>query len=243
MMITSVSHDPFLVPQWFGQPVEGMYDKYIQTIRYNDAFLEELCRRLDSEGLRDNTILCVLGDHGTSFVDRTSEIETRWTVNEDVVRIPWVLRWPGRVRPGHVVKSPCSQVDVAPTVLSLMGFGVGESGFDGHDVLSRDDDMTRRLFFASLPADGPGGFTQGREKIVYWPHIGRVYRHDIYDDTTEESPEALEGEQAEQMKKAINDWRQHTAIAIDPKRQTQQVLFSHWRTFTSGESAWAYYVP
>jgi hypothetical protein len=220
-----------------------MYDKYMQTIRYNDAFLEEVCARLDSEGLRDDTVLCVMGDHGTSFVDRTSEIETRWTVSEDVVRVPWVLRWPGRIEARRVVESPCSQVDVAPTLLSLMGFGVGESGFDGQDVLSCDDDMARRLFFASLPADGPRGYTQGREKIVYWPHIDRVFRYDIYADAREKNPQAVDGKQAEQIKRAILDWQQRTAIVIDPKRQTRQVLFSHWRTFTSGESAWAYYVP
>ena len=67
MMITSIAHDPYEVPEWFGKPKVERSDKYVQTIRYTDAFVGKVCEELESRGLADNTVLCVMGDHGVSF--------------------------------------------------------------------------------------------------------------------------------------------------------------------------------
>ena len=99
-MITSVSHDPYDVPMWFDEPKEELYDKYLQSLRYTDYFLKQLCHALKERGLEENTILCVLGDHGTSFRSNTGF--ARWSPCEEVIRVPWLIRWPGRLEAGQV---------------------------------------------------------------------------------------------------------------------------------------------
>ena len=47
---------------------------------------------LEARGLRDDTILCVIGDHGDGF--RPESRQGRWAPYEEVIRVPWVMRWP-----------------------------------------------------------------------------------------------------------------------------------------------------
>jgi len=155
MMLTSIAHDPFDVPQWFEKPKEKEYDKYLQTIRYTDYFLEQLYTALHANGLDENTLLCIIGDHGTSF--STERAKGRWAPREEVIRVPWVIHWPGHLSPAKVVEWPCSQLDVTPTILNLIGFDIGSAGFDGRDALAEPNSQ-RRVYFSSLVPGSPAGF-------------------------------------------------------------------------------------
>jgi len=242
MVITSVAHDPFLVPAWFEKPEESVFGRYLQSVRFTDCFLQQLCRQLKDNGLENNTILCVIGDHGTSFVNRTSEIETRWVASEEIIRVPWVIRWPGHIEPGSVIKWPCSQLDVAPTILSLIGFDISSAGFEGQNAFGPSD-RQRRLYFSSLPFDGPRGFVEGNTKVVYWPRVDKILQYNIVIDPGERNPQIVAAEEAERTKLGIIEWQSKTQIVIDPKRYTKRLFYSHWQTFSAGESAWAYYIP
>jgi len=240
MMITSVAHDPFDVPEWFEEPAEGIYEKYIQTIRFTDYFLGQFCGRLREEKLDGNTILCVIGDHGTSF--RTRRQKGRWIPYEEVIRVPWVISWPGHLEPGQVIEWPCSQLDVTPTILSLVGFGIERADFDGRDALQRPDGV-RRFYFSSLLANSPAGFVEQDTKIVYWPYIEKVFRYDLVADPNEENPTLIPSPRKEAIIEDIRRWESKSQIAVDVKRHTKRFLFSHWQVFSIGRSAWAYYVP
>jgi glucan phosphoethanolaminetransferase (alkaline phosphatase superfamily) len=155
MMTTSISHDPYEVPAWFGEKKETTYENYLQTVSFTDYFLKQLCQSLSEHGLEENTILCILGDHGTSF--RVKESKGRWVPYEEVIRVPWVIRWPGHIKGGQVIDWPCSQLDVTPTILNLIGFDISKAGFEGKDAFSTSE-ANRRLYFSSLLADSPIGW-------------------------------------------------------------------------------------
>lgn len=240
MMITSISHDPYEVPAWFDKPREDTYEKYIQTLRYTDYFLEQLCLALKERGLEKDTILCVLGDHGTSF--RVKAGKSRWVPYEEVIRVPWVIRWPGHIEAGEVIDRPCSQLDVTPTILKLIGFDITEANFEGRDAFTASD-ANRRLYFSCLHPNTPIGFVEGSRKIVYWPYLDKIFEYDLDVDPEEENPAVVPPGRMEQIKREILSWEKKSQIEIDAKRYTTRFLFSHWRTFSAGRSAWAYYVP
>jgi len=240
MMITSVAHDPFDIPDWFEKPEEKAYDKYLQTVRFTDHFLERLCRELQNLGVYENTLICVLGDHGTSF--RTEQAKGRWIPYEEVIRIPWVMSWSGHIRAGQVVEQPCSQMDVTPTILSRIGFGIANAGFEGRDALT-DVDQERKLYFSSLLPNSPLGYVQHDRKVVYWPYIDKAFEYDLTADPREEHPVTIAAERMEEIEQDIRRWEGMSQIAVDPKKHTQRFVFSHWQIFSAGRSAWAYYVP
>ena len=240
MMLTSIAHDPFEVPQWFEKPKEKEYDKYLQTIRYTDYFLEQLCAALHANGLDENTLLCIMGDHGTSF--KTERAKGRWAPREEVIRVPWVIHWPGHLDPGTVVEWPCSQLDVTPTILKLIGFDIGSAGFDGRDALAEPNSQ-RRIYFSSLVPGSPAGFVENGRKVVFWPYINKAFEYDLTTDPQENDPRTIPADQIEQIRQQINGWESQSQIAVDAKKHTKRFLYSHWQTFSAGRLAWAYYVP
>ncbi|MBE0536446.1 MAG: sulfatase-like hydrolase/transferase [Phycisphaerae bacterium] len=239
-MITSVSHDPYDVPIWFDDPAEEPCDKYVQSLRYTDYFLKMLCHALKERGLEENTILCILGDHGTSFRSNTGF--ARWSPYEEVIRVPWLIRWPGHLEAGVRCDWPCSQLDVTPTLLSLLGFGIDRAGFEGRNAFVPSD-ADRRLYFSSWYSKSPIGFVEGRRKVVYWPYLDKVFEYDLAADHGEEDPRRVLPPAAEALKEEILEWQGTSQIVIDSSRYTEDLLYSHWRTFNSGRKASAYYVP
>ncbi|HPO10036.1 MAG TPA: two-component regulator propeller domain-containing protein, partial [bacterium] len=66
-VMCSVTHDPYEVPSWYGEMAGTLPDRYRQTIAYTDKFIQALDVELASLGLADDTIFCVVGDHGEAF--------------------------------------------------------------------------------------------------------------------------------------------------------------------------------
>jgi arylsulfatase A-like enzyme len=240
MFITSVSHHPYELPPGFGQASTDLYQNYLQTIRYSDFFLKSLCEKLKHHGLAENTILCVLGDHGTSF--RVQMGKGRWIPYEEVTRIPWVISWPGHLSSQEPIEWLCSQLDVTPTLLKLIGFDITNAGFEGKDAFTASK-PNRRTYFSSWYDNSPLGFIEENQKVIYWPYIDKVFMYDLAADPKEKHPVTVSAEKAEHYKKDMSRWQEKSQIYMDAKRHTKQFLFDHWWTFSTGRSAWAYYVP
>jgi membrane-anchored protein YejM (alkaline phosphatase superfamily) len=240
MMITTVSHEPFDVPAWFDKPKEKPYEKYIQAIQFTDYFLGRLREELKGRGLEKNTILCVLGDHGTGFRSQTNK--ARWCPYEEIIRVPWVIHWPGHVKAGEKIDWPCSQMDVTPTILKLIGFDITNAGFEGRDAFTPSA-PDRRFYFSSWFTNSPLGFVEGSRKVVYWPYLDKIFEYDLDADPMEENPKIVSPSEMEQIKREVLSWQDKSQIKINPKRYTEQFLYSHWQTFSTGSFAGAYYVP
>ena len=188
----------------------------------------------------DKTILCVLGDHGVSL--RAHDRFGRWAPYEELIRIPWVLRWPGHLTPGTRIDWPCSQLDVTPTLLTLMGFDISAVGFDGRDALTPSDPNRRLYFYTAFP-NSPLGVVEGDRKWAYWPSADSVFEYDLRLDPNEESPRVLDPAEKEPIVGELLRWQEQSRFLVTPRRFAENVVFVHWRTFSSGRTAWAYYVP
>ncbi len=240
MMITTVSHDPYQVPAHFGTPKELPYEKFVQSLQYTDYFLEQLDKTLKERNLKDNTILCIIGDHGTSF--RGNADNGRWIPYEEVIRVPWIMRWPGHIEAGLKIDWPCSQLDYTPTILQLIGFDISRAGFEGRDAFTPSE-LNRRLYFSSWYTDSPIGFTEGNRKVVYWPYLDKIYEYHLDTDPNEENPRIISFDQRAEIIRNLREWENASQISIDARRFTADLFFSHWKTFSTGQSAWAFYVP
>ncbi len=240
-MITSVAHDPFELPGWYEhEPADDRYERYLRTVEFTDAFVARVYAELAARGLLDRTVLCVIGDHGEGF--RSGAKRGRWVPYEEVIRVPWVIRWPGGVEPGTRVDAPCSQLDVTPTLLALLGFDVNRAGFDGVNALERVP-SDRTLYFSSWYDNSPFGFVQNARKYIYWPYNDMVHRYDLDNDPGEHEATLVDGEERDRVIERLMAWQSRTRMTIPAKRFREAFLFDHWQTFSSGRSAWAYYVP
>jgi arylsulfatase A-like enzyme len=97
---------------------------YDGGIRFTDAFLGSLLEDLRRLGLEDRTLVVLTSDHGEEFSDhdRTRFYDAHCqTVYEELIRVPLVVRLPGTIPAGRVVDTPVELVDVAPTILDILG--------------------------------------------------------------------------------------------------------------------------
>lgn len=238
-MITSVTHHPFEVPRWFGKASGDQAADYILTLKYTDAFIRKLDEELTRRGLDRNTILCIMGDHGTSFRNDTQM--GRWVPYEEVIRVPWIIRWPGRVEAGRRIPWPCSQLDLTPTLLALVGFEVNRAEFEGRNALIADD-ASRRLRFAAWEQDSPMGVLEGSDKWIFWPYHGKLYYYNLAEDPGETMPRLVSGGEKDRIVNELLQWREASRIEFPAKRFRERLLFGHWKTMAAGRIGRSYYV-
>ncbi len=101
---------------------------YDGGIRFVDEFLiAALVDQLDRLGIADRTIVVVTSDHGEEFGEHEririydAHCNNLW---DPVLLVPLIIRAPGRIPPGKVVPDQVRVIDVAPTILDLVGLQI-----------------------------------------------------------------------------------------------------------------------
>ncbi|MEE8585394.1 MAG: sulfatase, partial [Acidobacteriota bacterium] len=124
----------------------GQLEKnYLNEIEFADHYLGKLLNHLDRLGLSSNTLVAFSADHGESLGEH-GYTGHRGEVYENIIRIPLILRFPGRLRAGQRLDTPAMSIDVVPTLLKLMSIDFPDSAFAGEDLFALDPHMPRRCY-------------------------------------------------------------------------------------------------
>lgn len=115
--------------------------KYYQAMSILDAQVGNRLRWLEDQGLRDNTIVIFLSDHG-----RGLPREKRWCYDAGL-HLPLIIRRPGQLDAGTVRDELIAWVDIAPTILSLAGVPIPED-YQGRCFLGDERSDSRECVFA-----------------------------------------------------------------------------------------------
>jgi len=226
VVLCSVTHDPYDVPQWYGEPAKDPAERYRQTIQYTDGFIRELDAKLTELSLADNTVFCVVGDHGEALGEHGLSGHDQ-IAYEQALRIPFCLRAPSLVAPGTKVDQPVSSIDLTPTLLGLLGFETAGAGFDGVDALAVIP-QGRRVYFCGWVREGPSGFVIGRSKYVYDPADKSVCLYDLLADPSELVRNTLPAAQAQEIGDSIVSWRKSTVFRLSRREPGKQTVFGRW---------------
>jgi len=225
-VLCSVTHDPYEVPEWFAEPAKEPVERYRQVISYTDKFIAALDAELAKLNLVDNTIFCVVADHGEAFGEHGLLGHERIAFDE-VLRVPFCLRAPSLVKPKSKVIEPVSSIDLVPTLLTLFGFDTNSVGFDGTDALGHIPD-DRRVYFSGWMQQGPAGFVKGDRKFIYNPMDKMVSVYGLNTDPFELVRIELAEQQAQEIADDIITWRKNSIFRLDQKRTGRKVLFDSW---------------
>ena len=95
----------------------------------DDAF-GRLMRGLDDLGLRENTLVMFTSDNGPAITPRHPHgsagplRDKKGSVYEGGIRVPGMIRWPGKIEPGRESDEPVCGVDFLPTVCEITGIAL-----------------------------------------------------------------------------------------------------------------------
>jgi arylsulfatase A-like enzyme len=95
---------------------------FFGTLKSQDDNVGLLLDFLDKSGLADNTIVVFTGDHGF-FLGDHGWFDKRF-MYEQALRVPWMIRYPGVIRPGSISDSWVESIDNAPTILDMAGITI-----------------------------------------------------------------------------------------------------------------------
>jgi Sulfatase len=110
-------HVPYDPPEPFRSRFAHPYDGEIAAA---DAIVGELLDRLRARGLYDRSIVIVTSDHGEGLGDH-GEDQHSILLYVEAVRVPLLVKLPRSLLAGRTVETPAGLVDIAPTVLDLLG--------------------------------------------------------------------------------------------------------------------------
>jgi arylsulfatase A-like enzyme len=116
-----------------GNPIPADFAKtlrhgYYACISYTDAQIGKVLDALEAEGLADNTVIVLWGDHGWQLGDHG--LWHKHTNFELATRAPLLISVPHQKTAGQKCDAPVEFVDVYPTLADVCGLAI-PSGLDG----------------------------------------------------------------------------------------------------------------
>ncbi len=137
-MAEALALEPFREPwtRWWGDVSDIGYpvSQYDGAIAYWDTTFAAFADRLADLGLRDQTLLVLTADHGEEMTEHRMWFDHHGLYDTNV-HVPLILSAPGALPAGAVVERTVSLLDVAPTILDLLGLGPLAAGMDGRSLV------------------------------------------------------------------------------------------------------------
>lgn len=184
---------------------------YYNGLHYIDQQLASLVDYLDRHGLRERTLLVLIGDNGECFYEN-GYCTHAGPPFEPAIHVPLVMNCPGRIEPGE--EDYLTQgIDVVPTALGRMGLPPSPC-FQGIDVLAADRPPAgRRLAFVHnctlVRATADAVVTALGWKYVYDRKTQRGTLYDLQRDPDEQQPlQRQYPEVAQVLDRILKRWRE-----------------------------------
>lgn len=111
---------------------DAIVELYDGGIRWVDSQMERLVQALKQQRIWDHCVFAFTADHGEEFLEHGDRFHAPWTMKEELIRVPLLVRVPkGESRRTNA--APFSLIDLAPTLLEGMGSPIPEQ-FQGRSL-------------------------------------------------------------------------------------------------------------
>ena len=148
-MITLTNHHPFRLDEEDKfidefDSKSGTLNRYFQTVRYMDEAVKGFIQKLKDEGLYDNSIIVMYGDH-YGISENHNEAMAQYLgkevtpfVSAQLQQVPMIIHIPGVTDQGKgkVISKVGGQIDLKPTILHLLGVDTKKAIQFGEDLFS-----------------------------------------------------------------------------------------------------------
>ena len=163
--------------------------EYFAMVTGVDEQIGRVLQTLKDENLYDNTIVVLTSDHGEMMGSHGLMSKNIWY--EEAINVPFIIRWPERLKAGQKSDLLISPTDIMPTILNMMGATKGiPSDLDGKDLSSLildgkgDEPQSVMYYFIEegQPASGHRGLRTKRYTYVITLDRNDVEREILFDN-------------------------------------------------------------
>ena len=135
-------HGPFQVPDSYAAPyteMTGRRKTYAGMVAAMDEAIGQILVALDQAGMRQNSLIVFCSDNGGPLpgviTSNGALRDGKGSLYEGGVRVPAIVVWDGKIKPGTSVGAPLHMVDWYPTLLRLAGASLEQPlALDGRDA-------------------------------------------------------------------------------------------------------------
>ena len=202
---------------------ENAIRRYDGEVAFTDREIGRLLKALDRAGLADRTLVVITADHGEGLMDHGYLLHGL-DLHEESVRVPLLFRWRGTIPAGLSFPEPVELVDLAPTILELVGIDWRSKGLPGQSLapalrggagldpdrpvyLYRRRFETERLEGIRLQGE-QYGIRVGKWKYIESPELGRVELYDLERDPRElENLFSSRADDGERIARRLAEWK------------------------------------
>lgn len=218
---------------------EDFYRQYCETLRSVDESIGEVMAWLEEQGLAENTLVIYMGDNGFLFGEH-GLIDKR-NAYEASMRVPLLAWAPQLIKPQTRIPEMIMNVDIAPTVLDLVGMEKpGQmQGYSflpllkGQPVSDWRDKVYYEYYWEWAFPQTPTIFGVRTDRYKYIFNHGLWDANELYD--LENDPHEMNNlirdtashEIAGQLKKELWDWLESTGGMQIPLKKIYQKRIDH----------------
>ena len=165
-------------------------------------------------------------EDGGGITDNTPLRSGKGSLYEGGVRVPFIVRWPGKVAAGSSLGTPTAHVDLFPTLLELSGAAKPRQVLDGESLLplllGKSSTLKRDAIFQHFPGylgSGTGLWRttpvsliqMGDWKLMEYLEDGHLELYNLKDDLGETKNLATTNpDKAKELLERLNAWRKET---------------------------------
>lgn len=172
---------------------------------------------LDDLGFAANTIVIFTSDNGSLFGNGPLR-KNKGHLYEGGIRVPWAIRWPGKIKEGSSNETPIISTDVFPTLLEVAGLKPKEgTPLDGESlipILTGDGELKRESLFFHYPNYAfhnrnrlGGALRKGDYKLIHFYDDDSMELYDVVKDQGEKvNLVEAQPELARKMKEELGRW-------------------------------------
>jgi phosphoglycerol transferase MdoB-like AlkP superfamily enzyme len=173
-----ISHYPYPDNDRDNSPA-GLKRRARALLSDQDAWLGEIVNLLRTENQLQNTIIVIVGDHGPRTIEENPALR-RGTIDETAFHVPLFIYAPRALKQTHEISWLTSHIDLAPTILDLLGESRNRSVEQGAPIWDAALQQRTTFFFARQMFGADGYFQNGR-----------FYMWHYFSNTVYQSPEAI----------------------------------------------------
>jgi arylsulfatase A-like enzyme len=146
---------------------------YVAMLERADQGIGRILAALDRSGLRENTIVIFTNDNGGEWLSRNTPLfHHKGTVWEGGIRVPAIVRWPGRIPAGRVSAQVGITMDLTASILAATGAPVPpDARLEGINLMpvleGRTAEIDRTLFWRVTGARSQQAVRSGPWKLLY----------------------------------------------------------------------------